>query len=135
MKGHMDAAQYCDILSESLFGALDDYNKTQSAILYQQDNDLKQTLKHAQAWFQEHGFQLASHPAQSPDMNPIKHAWDMVDQKLHSRFSRPMNLNQLWHTLKEEWVNLDVGYIWSLYESMPQCTATLLEVKGGHTRY
>jgi hypothetical protein len=51
VQGRMDAVQYCDILSESLLGTLDDYGTTASAILYQQDNDSKHTSRRAQTWF------------------------------------------------------------------------------------
>jgi hypothetical protein len=68
-------------------------------------------------------------------MNPLEHAWDMIDRKLRARHPKPSNLNELWTALKEEWENLDAGYIRTLYESMPCRVETLLEAKGGHTRY
>jgi hypothetical protein len=67
-------------------------------------------------WFKDHNIKLASHSAQSPNMNPLSHAWDMVDRKLHAHCPQPSNVDQLWAALKEEWENLDVGYIHTLYE-------------------
>ena len=135
VQGRMNAVQYCDILTESLLGTLEDYSTSVSAIIYQQDNDSKHTSRRARAWFSDHGFTMASHPAQSPDMNPIKHTWDYVDRQLRKQYPRPSNVDELWAALQEEWAKLDVGYIRSLYESMPRRVEALLEAKGGHTRY
>jgi hypothetical protein len=134
VEGCMNAIQYCNILSESLLGTLTNYSTTTLSILYQQDNNLKHTSWRAQMWFKDHNIELASHPAQSPNMNPSEHAWDMVDRKLHACCPQPSNVDQLWAALKE-WENLDVGYIHTFYESMPCCVQTLLDAKGGHTKY
>ena len=37
--------------------------------------------------------------------------------------------------LAEEWAKLDVGYIRSLYESLPRREAALKKAKGGHIKY
>jgi hypothetical protein len=131
----MNATQYCNILDQSLLGTLQDYKTDTSQILYQQDGDPKHTSKLARAWFKDHNIELAAHPAQSPDMNPIEHAWDHVDRQIRARYPRPANIEELWEALQEEWAKLDVEYIRKLYESMPRRVAAVVEAKGGHTKY
>jgi len=42
-------------------------------------------------------------PAQSPDLNPIEHRWDELEQRLRARPSRPTPVPDLTNTLQEEW--------------------------------
>lgn len=131
----MNAKQYCAILEESLLGTLADYKMEPSQIIFQQDGDPKHTSGLAKSWLTKHNIDVAAHPAQSPDMNLIEHAWDQVDCQLRARFSLPSNLKQLWEVLQEEWAKLDIDYIQKLYESMLRRVAAVIETRGGHTRY
>ena len=60
-----------------------------------------------------------SHPAQSPDLNPIAHVWKYLKDQVNQRPTWPPNLDALWDALLEEWEKIDVGFINSLIESMP----------------
>lgn len=91
----MNAKQYVAILEESLLGTLEDYKKKPSEIIFQQYGNPKHTSGLAKSWLADHDFDVASHPAQSPDMNIIEHAWKQVDHQLHARFPLPSNLEQL----------------------------------------
>jgi len=86
INGNMNAEQYCQILEESLLGTLRDYEKQPSDINFQQDGDPKHTSKLAHAWLASHHIDIAAHLAQSPDMNPIKHAWDYLDHQIRARY-------------------------------------------------
>ncbi|KAF8896827.1 hypothetical protein CPB85DRAFT_1479475 [Mucidula mucida] len=46
----------------------------------------------------------------------------------------PHNIEELWATLVEEWVKLDIGYITKLYKSMPCRVGALLKAKGKYTK-
>jgi hypothetical protein len=131
----MNAIQYCNILSESLLGSLDDRSLQPSDIIYQQDGDPKHTSRLAQKWFRDNGFDLLPWAPSSPDMSPIEHAWDLLDRRVRARNPLPTNLNQLWDALVEEWENLDLDTIRNLYGSMPRRVAALQEANGGYTKY
>ncbi|KAG0744888.1 hypothetical protein G6F57_001683 [Rhizopus arrhizus] len=46
-------------------------------------------------------------PAQSPDLNPIEHAWNVLEKQIERRRLSIKNLQQLKAALQEEWAILD----------------------------
>ena len=56
-----------------------------------------------QKWFVEIGVEELDWPAQSPDINPIKHLWDELERRLRARPNRPTSVPDLTHALVAEW--------------------------------
>ncbi|GFX13938.1 transposable element Tcb1 transposase [Trichonephila clavipes] len=44
--------------------------------------------------------------ADSPDLNPIEHVWDMLDRRIAARQPPPTCLPELWRALLDEWCNI-----------------------------
>ena len=42
-------------------------------------------------------------PARSPDLNPIEHAWDMLQKAISSRHVQSTTVQELRHALVEKW--------------------------------
>lgn len=135
VEGHMNAAQYCSILSQSFLSSLKDHKCPPRNIIFQQDNDPKHTSYLAKAWFTSHHIRVLPWAPSSPDQNIIEHAWDELDVHICARNPRPRNLGELWVALQEEWAKLDVLYIRKLYTSIPARVRALKEAKGKYTRY
>lgn len=57
-------------------------------------------------------------PGNSPDLNPIENAWNIMKNKVQER--RPSNINDLKEVLKRLWVSMDSTYFVKLAESMPK---------------
>ena len=68
------------------------------------------------------------HPAQSPDINPIEHAWKQLKTLVNERPQRPRNLDELWVALQEEWEKIDLDFINSLVHSMPKHVRAVYKV-------
>ena len=93
--------------------------------------------KLAEEYRTERNMVVFSHPAQSPDLNPIEHVWKYMYLKdqVNQRPTRPQNLDALWDALLEEWEKIDVGFINSLIESMPDRVEAVIDASGGSTKY
>ena len=131
----MDRFVYCNILSQSLLGTLDKLDLNRSSLYFQQDGDRKHTAAYTMGWLEDQGFDVLGWCPNSPDMNIIENLWDHLDRMVRSRDPLPRNLDELWEALKEEWANIDQGYIDSLYASLPNRVRELLKANGGETHY
>ena len=74
-------------------------------------------------------------PACSPDLNPIEHAWDMLQSAVAVRPVQPRSLVELQQALIQEWTNLDQNRLARLIQSMRRRCLAVINARGGHNRY
>ena len=74
-------------------------------------------------------------PARSPDLNPIEHAWDMLQTAVPSRPVQPAPVQELRQALLEEWDQIPQYKIRRLISSMRRRCQAVIEAWGHHTRY
>ena len=74
-------------------------------------------------------------PARSPDLNPIEHAWDMLQTAVSSRPVQPASVQELRQALLEEWDKIPQYKIRKLISSMRRRCQAVTEARGHHTRY
>ena len=74
-------------------------------------------------------------PARSPDLNPIEHAWDMLQTAVSSRLVQPASVQELRKALLEEWDQIPQYKIRRLISSMRRRCQAVIEARGHHTRY
>lgn len=104
-------------------------------VIFQQDNARPHTARICREFLDEQEVQLLDWPAYSPDMSPIEHLWDVLDQRVRQRVAPPENVRQLRAALLEEWDNIPQRTIDNLVTSMRRRCTALSEAGGGHTRY
>ena len=74
-------------------------------------------------------------PARSPDLNPIEHAWDMLQTAVSSCPVQPAFVQDLRQALLEEWDQIPQYKIRRLISSMRRRFQAVIEARGHHTRY
>jgi len=73
--------------------------------------------------------------AQSPDLNPIEHLWDHLDNQLRKRKPLPRSEKDLIEALQEEWANIKLETLQNLILSLPNRVNEIYKAKGRHTKY
>ena len=74
-------------------------------------------------------------PARSPNLNPIEHAWDMLQTAVSSRPVQPASVQELRQAVLEEWDQIPHYKIRRLISSMQRRCQAVIEARGHHTRY
>ena len=133
--GKMDTDLYIQILEEEYQQTLDYYGKTPDDIFFQQDNDPKHTSRMAKQQFVDHVFEVIVWPAQSPDLNSIKHLQFLLTKRLAKYPEPPKRIIELWRLIQAEWERIEVVKCQELIESMPRRVQEVIKAKGGYTSY
>ncbi len=104
---------------------------------FQQDNAPCPKAQILTDWFLEHDneFTLLKWPPQSPDLNPIEHLWDVVEQESRIMGVQPTNLQQLRDAIMSILTKISEECFQHLVESMQRRINTVLKAKGGPTQY
>jgi len=104
---------------------------------FQLDNAPCHKTRTKSNWFLERDneFTVVKWPPQSPDLNPIEHLWDVVEQELRVLDVHPTILHQLQDAIQSIWANISKVCFQHLVESMPRRIMAVLKAKGGQTQY
>jgi len=81
------------------------------------------------------GIPRLTHPASSPDLNPIENAWAWIKRKLRQRQPCPTSLDQLWERLQALWDEMPQDMIDQWIDGMDRRRVALLTAKGFATKY
>ncbi|KAI4872592.1 hypothetical protein NFI96_002177 [Prochilodus magdalenae] len=105
--------------------------------IFQQNNEPCHTAHVVQERLEEHGkqFSVLSWPPNSPDLNPIEHLWDVLEQQIQAAASPPRSSQDLKDLLLTAWSQIPQDTFRALVESMPQRVEAVLEAHGGPTEY
>lgn len=132
--GSITGSAYKMLLEEHLLGFIqsldDDITYT-----FQDDNAAVHRAKSVIEWKEENLIASLPWPAQSPDLNPIEHLWDILGQRVHRLKPHPKNLRELNDVLKAEWLKIPISDLEKLVNSMPRRVCAVIKNKGNPTEY
>jgi hypothetical protein len=103
--------------------------------LLQEDGDPSHGMRKrglAQEYRDSYGIQNLSHPAQSPDLNPIEGIWAIIKQRLRQRVFD--SEDELKKALQEEWDKITMKEIRDRIADLPRRCAELIRSGGGPIR-
>ena len=130
VKGTVDSVKYQEILTKAEPKLKQLYPR---GFIFQQDGARCHTSGSSMSWFATRGWQTSEWPANSPDLNPTENAWGLMKNEVEKR--KPKNLQELEAIIREVWENLDLEYIKSLIESMPDRIQKCIDLEGDRTGY
>ena len=122
--------QYVNILNQNLDEAVrtlelfDDY-------IFQQDNDPKHCSGKTKKFFKEKEIPALPWPAQSPNLNLIKHIWNYLDRQI-SCFER-RSKKTFENALREQFYSVDAIFCKKLLDSMPNRLKEVIKANGLNT--
>ena len=134
LEGKINALAYIDLLDNYLLPYMDTLDD-ENDYVFQEDNAPIHTARLAKNWKEENGIVCIPWPAQSPDLNPIEHLWDVLERKVRAHKPLPKNKEELWQILQEEWLNIDDHIYQNLVDSMPRRITAVINSNGNPTKY
>ena len=69
------------------------------------------------------------------DLNPIEHAWDILQRKISARPVQPRTLQELKDALVTEWRLILQNLITTLITSMRRRSCAVMDAPGHHTHF
>ncbi|CAH2102915.1 unnamed protein product [Euphydryas editha] len=102
---------------------------------FQQDNALSLTSHETKTWLQQNKIQILDWPSNSPDLNIIENVWGYLSRQFFAGGRQYHSGVDLIHEIHKTWNNLNINYIRSLYESIPDRIFDIIKSNGKYTKY
>lgn len=132
IEGGLNATRYRD---EVLTPQVLPFRDRHPGMILQQDNATCHTARLTRNFLQTNDIQVMPWPAKSPDLNPIEHAWDILDRRVRSRPHQPQTLQELRQAILEEWDRIPQQQLTNLVKSMRRRCSAAINARGGNTGY
>jgi transposase len=135
IEGSVKQEKYIEILENHLLPFWKRTKRRVRSPIFQDDGAPAHTARSVATWKRSKEIRSFRWPAQSPDLNPIEHLWQILKTRIQQRNPRPKNLYELKECIYEEWSQLDPSIMRSLVSSMTRRIRSVIIAKGYQTKY
>ena len=126
----MNGERYCQVLNEHLLGFMERHQCTH----FLHDGAPCHRSRLVKEFLREKNVRTIPWPGNSPDLNPIENAWNIMKNQL-AEF-RPSNKAEMIRRIKQIWVRqMSPEYFRKLAESMPRRLQAVIDNGGWMTKY
>lgn len=133
LEGSMTGVMYRDRILQPI--VLSHAESFGPAFTLMHDNARPHTSRVAMQFLEENNIHVLPWPAQSPDLNPIEHMWDMVQRRLFRMGIPRESPSILFSALREAWHAVPQDDVDRLILSMQRRCQAVLNNSGGQTHY
>lgn len=134
--GGMTSARYQEqVLDRVLIPFHTKVSRERGCAFFQQDNASSHMSKSTRNWFRSHQIPIFSHPASSPNMNPIEGVWHELKHIIRASPNPPTSLHSLKTAIHAAWDELSIETVNKYVGTMEQRIQAIIHVRGGHTCY
>jgi transposase len=133
--GTMNSQKYMDTLESQLYPFWKRMKRRTQCLWFQDDGAPCHRAGIVKHWKIGRRIRSLLWPAQSPDLNPIEHLWNILKRKIQRRRPLPQNLNQLKDAIYEEWKAIDPSILRKLIISMRCRIRHVIRSNGFQTKY
>ncbi|GFV29400.1 transposable element Tcb2 transposase [Trichonephila clavipes] len=104
--------------------------------VFQQDNCTSHKSLLATGSLDEHSSEISftNWPPRSPNLNPIEHLLDILEQDVKGHHTAPTNLIELWTALANIWLFIPEERFQKLTVSMPRSVSSVIKARRRPTR-
>jgi transposase len=102
------------------------------AILVQDNAPCHSTLN-VRNWMQDHNISELCITPLSPDLKPIENVWRIVKCRIRGKHFK--NIDELWGELQQQWNEIPLPYLRTLFASLPRRVRFILHNNGGASHY
>lgn len=134
VSGKITGSVYIEVLENNLLPFINELENNLEYV-FQDDNAPVHRAKIVKQWMENNSIINIPWPAQSPDLNPIEHLWDVLERKVRKHNPHPKNLTELMAVLEEEWYKIEPEILQNLVESMPRRVQAVIDSHGYPTKY
>jgi len=135
LQGNMTGLKYRDNVIRNIILPHFDNHALADRPIFMDDNARPHRARIVADFIQQEAIETFPWPAMSPDMNPIKHLWDIIGRKLNERVPACQNLAELRAAIVNEWDRLPRDTYRHLVQGMRRRVMELVRKRGGYTHY
>ncbi|KAI0238241.1 Ficolin-2 [Lamellibrachia satsuma] len=119
--------QYIRVLRNQMLPSAGTLYGEGQAFVFQQDNAPCHKARRVCDYLEHSGVEVLDWPAQSPDLNPIEHLWEVLYRTVQGK--KPSSLDALWQLLSKAWGAIPADTIQVLVHSMPKRCSAVIKAK------